>query len=87
MTAAKPPERVTLYLDDYGHVWTEDEGGLQGVDPAFDYVRADVVEKRERALRSALKRVACAARMRFLTFGQVGAIAEAALSAADEGEA
>ena len=56
MTAAKtPPERVTLYLDDYGHVWTEDEGGSQGVDPAFDYVRADLAEKRERALRLLLE--------------------------------
>lgn len=56
MTAPKPPpERVTLYLDDYGHVWTEDEGGSQGVDPAHVYILASVVEKRERALRSLLE--------------------------------
>ena len=82
MTAAKtPPEQVTLYLDDYGYVWTEDEGGSQGVDPAHIYILASVVEKRERALRSALHAVT------ELHVQPCECAGCAALAAADEGEA
>ena len=48
MTAAKTPERITLHLDEEGHIGRADQS------PGYEYILTSVVEKRERALREAL---------------------------------